>query len=146
VLRPLRKLVDLPAHRRRLLLWTAGQVFGVRLGLWLRPFRAVWRENARAEQPLPAWLTRSCSADDVCWSVGVACRYIPGATCLTRSLTLYGLLRRLGSPCELRVGVARTPTGALLAHAWVERDGLPLPGSGELNGYTPLPAFPREGP
>jgi hypothetical protein len=111
----------------------------------VRPFRQVWRAaNRRAARPLPAWVVRRCSADDLCWSVGAACRRIPAANCLTRSLTLYGLLRRLGAACELRIGVAHTPGGTLRAHAWVERDGRPLPGSGDLSGYALLPALPRE--
>ena len=40
-------------------------------------------------------------------------------TCLTRSLTLWWLLRRRGIPVQLCIGV-RKPAGGVEAHAWVE--------------------------
>ena len=43
-------------------------------------------------------------------------------TCLTRSATLWWLLRRRGIRAELRIGV-RKNAGALEGHAWVECDG-----------------------
>jgi hypothetical protein len=55
------------------------------------------------------------------------------ATCLARSVVLCWLLRREGIRGELRIGVARqSPAeenageGRLLAHAWVELDGLAI--------------------
>jgi hypothetical protein len=47
------------------------------------------------------------------------------ATCLTRSLVLFWLLRRQGLPCELMIGTQLTG-GLLSAHAWVELFGTPL--------------------
>ena len=47
------------------------------------------------------------------------------ATCLTRSLLLRWLLRRYGTTSDLRIGV-RFEEGELAAHAWVEKDGIPL--------------------
>jgi hypothetical protein len=61
--------------------------------------------------------------DLVRW-VDRAGRYVPGGTCLARSLALVWLLRRRGIAAELRIGV-NTDDG-FLAHAWVERDGAAL--------------------
>lgn len=47
------------------------------------------------------------------------------ANCLTRSLLLRWLLRRFGTASDLRIGV-RMEGRELLAHAWVEIDGIPL--------------------
>jgi hypothetical protein len=47
------------------------------------------------------------------------------ATCLTRSLLLRWLLRLFGMSSDLRSGV-RLEGDGLLAHAWVEKDGIPL--------------------
>ncbi|MBK6360783.1 MAG: lasso peptide biosynthesis B2 protein [Comamonadaceae bacterium] len=41
------------------------------------------------------------------------------ANCLHQSLALCRLLRRLGAPSHLRIGVKKG-TGSLQAHAWVE--------------------------
>jgi hypothetical protein len=46
-------------------------------------------------------------------------------TCLHRSLAAYALLRPRGEPVRLQIGVARDG-GDLVAHAWLERDGVPL--------------------
>lgn len=47
------------------------------------------------------------------------------ATCLPRSLTLWWFLRRRGISCEMRFGARRLDDG-ILAHCWVEMDGVPL--------------------
>ena len=46
-------------------------------------------------------------------------------TCLKRVAVLYHLLRRAGRPVEMWIGVRRDPAGALVAHAWLMRDGAP---------------------
>lgn len=48
----------------------------------------------------------------------------PG-NCLSRSLTLWWLLRRQGVDSELRIGV-RIVAGRFQAHAWIEYAGQPL--------------------
>ena len=59
-------------------------------------------------------------------AVNRAANHILGpATCLTRSLLLRWLLRRYGTPSDLRIGV-RFEEGVFAAHAWVEKDGIPV--------------------
>jgi hypothetical protein len=82
--------------------------------------------------------------------VNSAARYSPGpATCLTRSLVLAWLLRQLGPPALVRIGV-RFVEGTLRAHAWVELDGQPVNDSPDIAGQfasfdatPPLRAFDR---
>lgn len=52
-------------------------------------------------------------------------RGVPRATCLTRSLTLWWLLRWQGVASDLRIGT-RQAGGEFEAHAWLERDGVVL--------------------
>ena len=47
------------------------------------------------------------------------------SSCLSRSVTLWWLLRRRGVPAEIRLGV-QTGEDGLAAHAWVEVDGRPV--------------------
>lgn len=47
------------------------------------------------------------------------------ANCLTRSLLLRWILRRYGTSSDLCIGV-RFDEGGLAAHAWVEKDGIPV--------------------
>lgn len=69
------------------------------------------------------------------WITGVerAARYVPGATCLTKSLAVVNLLRREGIGATLRIGVAGAPQ--LEGHAWVEANGVALT---DPRGATPF--------
>lgn len=83
-----------------------------------------------------AWLQRSRTAMNAAMTlhdmqalgelVNIAARHTLGPrTCLTRSLLLGWLLRRLGVESQLRIGV-RLTQGVLDAHAWVEYEGVPV--------------------
>jgi hypothetical protein len=61
---------------------------------------------------------------DVVIAVERAGRYVPGATCLTRSLALAWMLRGSGVAAEVRIGVKTA--GGFGAHAWVENGGVAL--------------------
>jgi hypothetical protein len=79
---------------------------------------------------LRAVQNRQAESERVSWAVRTAARGWPGgATCLTEALTARALLRVRGSDVSLRFGVARDPNARLDAHAWLERDGQPIPGS-----------------
>jgi hypothetical protein len=52
------------------------------------------------------------------------------------------LLARRGCHATVRIGVARSETGELQAHAWVEVDGsIVIGGSESQKHYTPLATF-----
>ena len=87
-------------------------------------------------QRFQAWLDRSpiarraplTQAEAAALGVAVnrAANHVLGpASCLTRSLLLRWLLRRFGTASDLRIGVC-FEQGKLAAHAWVEKDGIPL--------------------
>jgi hypothetical protein len=61
---------------------------------------------------------------DYVTAVDRAGRYVPGATCLTKSLALARMLRKNGVAANVRIGVKAA--GAFEAHAWVEVDGAPI--------------------
>ncbi len=93
-------------------------------------------------QRFQAWLDRSpvarhaplSQAEAAALGVAVnrAANHVLGpATCLTRSLLLRWLLRRYGTASDLRIGVC-FEQGKLAAHAWVEKDGIPVNDSPEV--------------
>jgi len=58
------------------------------------------------------------------WAVEAAARHVPWrADCLIQAVAASRWLLRHGYAPVLRVGVARSGTGDLLAHAWLELDG-----------------------
>ena len=72
---------------------------------------------AAVDQPTP---------QRVAWLVDRAARAVPWpATCLRRSLVLWALLERAGTPGVLRLGV-RKAGRSFEIHSWVELDGIPL--------------------
>ncbi len=58
---------------------------------------------------------------DVVASVDRAGRYVPGGTCLPKSLALAWMLRGEGVAAAVRIGVKTA--GGFEAHAWVESEG-----------------------
>jgi hypothetical protein len=66
--------------------------------------------------------------------VEIAARRVPSARCLSVAIVTARLLARQGTPATLRIGVARHAAG-LVAHAWLESDGVPLLDVGD---YAPI--------
>jgi hypothetical protein len=82
--------------------------------------------------------------DGVVTAVDRAGRYVPGGTCLSRSLALAWILRGRGIPALVRIGAA---IGApFSAHAWVECAGTPLNDAADVGErfatFSPLPPGP----
>lgn len=74
-------------------------------------------------------------------SVHRASRYVPGAACLARALTVQFLLARSGHRAQILVGVAPTAvpgTAALRAHAWIECNGRAIDVIDPTSDFTPL--------
>ncbi len=72
------------------------------------------------------------------WLVESAGRFAPiRTTCLKESLVLHRILKRKHIDTELRIGVTRSGE-YLKAHAWLERNGVPIFGYDPEDGYQPL--------
>jgi Transglutaminase-like superfamily len=137
------KFFKLPAADKRLLMKAMLLVWVVRLGLWLLPFRVmreVLAKSGREQFAFP--VGESGVADRIAWAVSVTSRYVPAATCLTQAIATKFLLGRCGCQATVRIGVARSDSGRLQAHAWVESNGKVVIGGSEssLQHYIPLAA------
>lgn len=83
------------------------------------------------------------SREQIGWAVNaVSTRILGDGTCLTQALTAQQLLQANGYPAELRIGVAKQADGKLLAHAWVESEGMIVVGgtAAELAAFSPFQA------
>ncbi len=101
-------------------------VVRVRVALWVLPWHRLARSitiarNATSTSPSPQRLE---------WTVRVASRVVPYATCLAQALALHRLLARHGYPSNILVGVCSVDR-QFLAHAWVEHEGETLLGTSE---------------
>jgi hypothetical protein len=112
----------------------------VRAALYVIPFRIL---KTLADIPRRAGRSSCDSAlAAIAHDVVAAAQFVPGATCLTQALTAQILLRREGFEPTLEIGVARDPSGAFKAHAWVRCEGMIVVGD-FTNGPTYVPMVPR---
>jgi Transglutaminase-like superfamily len=134
----LRRWLDLPRAEKRLFLAAFWWVVTYRLALWVLPLRFVLARSRRAGKPETGQFGPA-EIGLVHQAVGRAARYMPRATCLTRALATHTLLGRRGIQTQLRIGVVKNASGQLLAHAWLERDGVKLVPTEEIDKYLPFP-------
>jgi Transglutaminase-like superfamily len=114
----------------------------IKLGLLLLPFQTLRQLLANISQVNPK--LQPSSLGKIIWAVNASTRYMPGgAKCLARALTCQVLMKRHGYSPELRIGVAKSETGKLEAHAWVESQGQIVIGYlADLSRFIPLPSLP----
>src|SRR4051794_10146481 len=121
----LRRWIALPPTEKRLFLAALWWIVLFRTSLWTLPLRFVMSLSRRVSRPRSA-STSEIIIPQVHLAVRRAARYMPRATCLTRSLSMHAMLGRRGIATQLRIGVAKDANGQLLAHAWLERHGAKL--------------------
>lgn len=118
---------SVPRHRRTPEdLWAFARAWALLLaadlGLRAFPFPRVDRWLTPALSPR----TREREAGRLIWATEAAARHhLYPMRCLPKALCLRWLLGRHGIESTLRIGVARQD-GGLAAHAWVEREGIPV--------------------
>ncbi len=140
-MRRIRRLVALPAAEKWLLIKALVLVWLVRLALWILPFSWTKSILGRWNNNPPSRLAaKRLPAERIAWAVTRSSRLVPGARhCLTQALAAHSLLLRRGYPTSSHIGVARDEAGKLIAHAWVECEGVVLVGGDQdLAKYTKL--------
>lgn len=137
----LRKLARLSGQQRRVLVYACLLLNGIRLGLWLLPFRSVrnlldhlsdrWQGSPTSPVVSVSFIVRSLQ---------IGTRYTPGrAKCLARALTTQVLLNRYGYAYQMHIGVAKDAANRLTAHAWIEYEGQVIVGALDtLSRFQPL--------
>lgn len=143
-MRRLRSWLALPGAERWALLRALCAVGGVRLLLWLLPYRAVAAlAHATAMPPARALPKSSAVAERIARDVERAARHVPRANCLVQALAGEWLIARAGAPVGLCFGVTYGPKG-LEAHAWLVSDERVILGGEEAARFTPLMPRPAD--
>jgi Transglutaminase-like superfamily len=133
------KFFHLPSREQWLLVRAVFVVGGIRLGLWTLPFATVRAIVAGVSKRHAVVGPPSFTPEKIAWAVASASRFVPrGSNCLVRAVSTELILKRLGHPCELKIGVARTEAGAITAHAWLESEGRIVIGNFDLGRYSAL--------
>jgi len=137
----LASFVALPSAEQRLIVAAAVLLAGIRIGLWVLPFRSVRGAVRRLGNRPRSRSDSGPPVERIVWAVGAADRLVPRTTCLVRALAAQALLERRGYASQLRFGVAGGAGRAFEAHAWLERDGRVLIGGPVQERYVPMPAL-----
>lgn len=143
-LRQLARLLWLPAPDRQLVFLTLLLMSMIRFGLWLVPFRLLLRFLKGISQRSPENKAQNTvSIEKIVWAVELSSRFMPGGVkCLARALTTKVLLDWYWYTPDLRIGVAKSDSGQLEAHAWIENQGQVIIGNlADLSRFTPLPSL-----
>lgn len=131
----LSKLLALSAERLRLLGAAFFWLLRARADLMSRPAADLARSLGTGRVA-----RRSFAARDAAWAVQAVGSRL-GCKCLPQSLALQAMLRRAGFDSSVVFGVARVPSGGIVAHAWVACEGESLLQSREMR-YEPFPPLP----
>jgi hypothetical protein len=141
----LHRLLNLSASDRCLLIQAFVLIGIIRLGLLALPFRTLLQFLEKINQPTlkSGQFTGQASVRKIVWVVNVISRYMPGQVkCLARALTTQVLMSWQGHSSELQIGVAKSNSGTLEAHAWVEHQGHVVIGNlQDLSHFIPLPSL-----
>lgn len=136
----IRKFLRLPRSDQGLLIQAMLGLTVVTLGLKLLPWLTLQRLLLKlANRSIRGKPTRRPSPHRLGWTVRVASRYVPQATCLPQALVAQFLLHQWAYSADLRIGVTKNKDGKLEAHAWVTRGGEIIIGAaGDPDRFIPL--------
>lgn len=136
----LRTLRDMSAREYALILLTMPLVVTVRIALWLLPSSIIVRFVRHiSADPAADRVTPSFGLTTIIWAVEAVSARVPRATCLTQAICAKLLLRWSGLQSDLCLGVARSASGSLRAHAWLEREGRTILGGAVARSMVRLP-------
>ncbi len=138
-----RSLLERSEGARTLLLSAFVRVVLSRIALSLLPFRAIHRFLAPEHKTAERRARSSDSIERITWAITVSARRIPGASCLTQAIAAHSLLRRHGHAAHLRIGVVKSDSGALRAHAWIDVEGKTVLGQ-TSEEFTTLESIERK--
>ena len=133
---PLLKFWRLPSDERRLLVLAGATLIAARLGLWMLPFKAARRLVLGASKLVGG--TATMPPARVARAIARTSRFVPRASCLVQAVAAESMLKVMGCPVTLRIGVAKPDNGSLEAHAWIESRGSVVVGGDGFERYWTL--------
>ena len=133
------RFAALAPEDRRLLAEALVLLGAIRLSLAVFPFPFLRRALGWLGRTFRARHPRPVNPERIAWAVRlVAGRLHSDGTCLAQALCGQFMLGRRGFLSRVGIGVMRTPSGNIQAHAWLESDGRVLLGgpSAHVAGFT----------
>ncbi len=133
----LARLAVLSPRQHSYLLRAALYLAQARIDLGRRPAKDILEELQR--QSRPARPSAGADAAMLSWAIKAAASGVPWRSdCLIQTLAADRWLRRHGIAANFRLGVKPAAGGSILAHAWLELDGVVLTGGDDIATYDVL--------
>lgn len=150
------KFLKVDPFKQAILIQAFAVQLGVRIALGTMPFYLLLNylqqiQTAVRQSPHPncletdRQLSENASApESLAWAVRVTSAFVPGSRCLCQAIAAQMLLAYKGFSSELRIGVQKTDSSMLSAHAWLVRQGLILVGNlPNIDEFSPFPTLPK---
>jgi hypothetical protein len=138
-MRHLHKFLRLSAEQRWLLIKATVLLGSIRVALRLLPFPVVRPHVERVTRCTYPLAVDPMPAEQLAWAIDVAGHLVPGGGhCLSQALALQVFLVRRGYKAKICFGIQKPERSALMAHAWVEHNGVVLIGGSNLQRFTTL--------
>jgi hypothetical protein len=131
--RRLKRLKTLTPDEWKLLFHALFLVGATRLAIWTVPFGSARRMAERI-----ARCGNAASIHRLVWSVTVASRFVPRATCLIQAISAQALLTHAGHMSSMEIGIRRENPKGFEAHAWVICEDRIVIGGNGVGRYTRL--------
>jgi hypothetical protein len=131
--------------RMRMLIFASFVLMGpVRCAILLIPFRYIapmlGKKNGSSSTDVKH--ETLVKAARIGWAVETVSRFTPWESkCLVRAITAQILLRGIGTPSTLYLGMAKDKSSQLIAHAWLRCGNLVLTGASESDNFRNIAQF-----
>ena len=128
------------------------QIFFLQSFYWLWYFRVrlhhmsfpllIQQAESKSHRFLSKSKTTELTVNKLVWFFNRASDFVPGATCLVRSLAGKAVFSLYGYEPKLVIGVRKDSSNDLRSHAWLECDGQILVGNeGDIDQYRQIIRF-----
>lgn len=138
MLRRLRKLAALSPRQHAYLIRAALHLASARINFGRKPAKEIL-DGLQAKHGTERRFPPSVDVVLLSWAIKAAAQGVPWRSdCLIQSMAADHWLRRHGIAPDFRLGVSPSADGSLLAHAWLELDGVVLTGGDDVAHYEVL--------
>lgn len=138
----LRRFVALPLREQARTIEAALWLLAVRAAFALLPMRRALRLFGIMEGEGSSGRVAAPAAAAVARAITRAARHVPfRAVCLQEAFAALLMLRRRGLAATIHLGVARTDTGGLKAHAWSRCGDVQVTGFSAASAFVPVATF-----
>src|SRR5690242_10934321 len=122
-MRILHRLAALSGRERLLLLRALACLLKSTIVVRLLPYRFLRNWIRTEPDPVRKSSQEPEQPERIAWAIDRVAARMPATSCLIQALAARSLMARYGHSAKLRIGVARSASGGVTSHAWLEQNG-----------------------